>query len=201
MVRKIVLLLLLPMSLPLFSQNGDWYDSAKKYQDSLNAVFGDANRTILLKKDYAIFEGLDFYPIDLDFRVEARFIRTPNEEPFLMATTTTRKPLYVKYGEAYFTLKGVECKLNIYKSMTSFEGGPYLKKVFVPFTDFTTGDGTYGGGRYAYIDIPTGDTMVIDFNQVFNPYCAYNSGYSCPIVPRENDLQLRIEAGVKDFKK
>ena len=65
MVRKFILLLLLLTTLPLFSQRGDWYESAQKYQDSLNAVFADAKRTILLKKDYAIFEGLDFYPIDL----------------------------------------------------------------------------------------------------------------------------------------
>lgn len=195
---SLLLLIVIPAHL---AQESKWKESAVRFQDSLNARFLSPETSILLKKDQKGFKGLDFYPIDMSYRVEARFVRTPDEKPFKMPTTTSRKPLYVKYGEAFFSLKGVECKLNIYKSIESLEGGPYADFVFVPFTDLTTGDGTYGGGRYAYILNPVEDKLVIDFNQVFNPYCAYSPLYSCPIVPRENDLAVRIEAGVKAFKK
>jgi uncharacterized protein (DUF1684 family) len=71
--------------------------------------------------------------------------------------------------------------------------------LFLPFLDNTNGDTTYGGGRYIDLRIPEGDTIEIDFNKAYNPYCAYNSRYSCPIVPRENYLDTNIEAGVKKF--
>ncbi len=79
---------------------------------------------------------------------------------------------------------------------TDFEN--YL---FLPFTDLTNGNGTYGGGRYIDLEIPKGDTMVIDFNKSYNPYCAYNGKYSCPIPPKENDLNIAIKAGVKNYSK
>ena len=60
---------------------------------------------------------------------------------------------------------------------------------------------SYGGGRYIDARIPEGDTFIIDFNKAYNPYCAYNDKYSCPIVPRKNYLKTRIEAGVKVFEK
>ena len=72
--------------------------------------------------------------------------------------------------------------------------------MFLPFSDETNGIESYGGGRYIDLRIPEGNTLIIDFNSAYNPYCAYNDKYSCPIVPRENYLRTRIEAGVKKFK-
>jgi uncharacterized protein (DUF1684 family) len=72
---------------------------------------------------------------------------------------------------------------------------------FLPFTDETNGMESYGGGRYIDLNVPKGNKLIIDFNSAYNPYCAYNDKYSCPIVPRENYLKTRIEAGVKTFKK
>ena len=66
--------------------------------------------------------------------------------------------------------------------------------------DDSNGETTYGGGRYIDLTIPSGDILVIDFNKAYNPYCAYNEKYSCPIVPRENYLPLKVTAGVKRFK-
>lgn len=200
MIRFLSVLLLLLSGSQLYAQNSEWMASANRYQDSLNAVFMDPERTILIKEDFEKFEGLNFYPVDLKYRVEARFVRTPDEQPFKMATTTNRKPLYVKYAEAYFSIDDIEYKLDVYKSMSSFNSEEYKDYLFLPFTDLTSGDGSYGGGRYADVRIPEGDLLIIDFNKVYNPYCAYNEGYSCPIVPRVNDLPIRIEAGVKDFK-
>ncbi|GGZ77073.1 hypothetical protein GCM10007028_12870 [Algibacter mikhailovii] len=171
------------------------------FQRELNAQFKDVTESPLKKKDRKTFEGLDFFQFDSLFVVKARFIRTPNEKPFKMKTTTDRLPEYLKYGELVFQLKGKQFKLNIYQnqSLVDVEGSEdYL---FLPFLDETNGVESYGGGRYIDAKIPRNDTMIIDFNKAYNPYCAYNDKYSCPLVPRENYLKVRIEAGVKVFKK
>ena len=128
-------------------------------------------------------------------------MRTPDEKPFLMPTTTERLPEYVKYGEAHFKINGKQLKLNLYKSTKPYSEPGYEDYLFLPFTDLTSGDGSYGGGRFLDARIPEGNTILLDFNKAYNPYCAYNSMYSCPIPPKENDLDIRIEAGVKDYKK
>ncbi len=169
------------------------------YQNELNEEYSNPETTILLRKDFKRFKDLDFYPINLKYRVEAVFVRTPDEAPFLMPTTSERLPEYVKYGEFHFQIDGLDFKLDVFQNTQPSEG--YETTLFLPFTDLTSGDGSYGGGRYLDILIPEGELSVIDFNKSYNPYCAYNPGYSCPIPPEQNDLQIRIEAGVKDFSK
>lgn len=177
-----------------------YQDEMEWYQTSENESFKNPETTILKPKDLVDFHGLSFYPIDETFKVKATFVRTPNEKPFLMFTTTDRLPKYVKYAEAHFTLKGKKLKLNLYQSLPRDTDPEYVNYLFLPFTDLTSGDGSYGGGRFINAYIPKGDTIVIDFNKAYNPYCAYNEAYSCPIPPRENDLLVRIEAGVKAFQ-
>lgn len=80
-------------------------------------------------------------------------------------------------------------------------GLEYNDHLFLPFLDDTNGDATYGGGRYIDLRIPKNDIIKIDFNTAYNPYCAYNGKYSCPIVPSENYLPVKVEAGVKAFNK
>jgi len=169
----------------------------EKYQSGLSEKFGNPETSILYPEDLEEFNGLEFYPIDLNYRVEAAFVRTPNEKPFKMPTTTSRRPEYVKYGEAHFTLKGKDHVLEIYQPL---EHTPeYEDYLFLPFTDGTSGADSYGGGRYMDLKIPQGETIVLDFNKTYNPYCAYNENYSCPLTPRQNHLSIPIYAGVKDF--
>lgn len=170
-----------------------------EYQTSENTKFADPETTILEPEDLEKFEALEFYPINLKYRVTAKFIRTPDEKPFLMPTTTSRLPEYVKYGEVHFSIDGTSLKLSLFQNTTPYEEPGYEDYLFLPFTDLTSGDGSYGGGRFLDTRIPEGDTMILDFNKAYNPYCAYNKNYSCPIPPKENDLLVRIEAGVKDF--
>lgn len=169
------------------------------HQKSENEEFSNPETTILDAETFKAFKGLQFYPPNLTYRVEARFLRTPDEKPFLMSTTTERLPEYVKYGEAHFEMEGKKLKLNLYQHTVPNEDPKYKDYLFLPFTDLTSGDGSYGGGRYVDAWIPEGDLIIIDFNRAYNPYCAYNNRYSCPIPPKENDLLVRIEAGVMDF--
>ncbi|WP_203293383.1 DUF1684 domain-containing protein [Luteirhabdus pelagi] len=201
-MKNTAFLLLLSISFISYSQDAETYiQSVQDYQEKENKEFGTAETTILTAKDFKTFEGLKFFPIDETYRVTATFKRTPDEEPFFMPTTTARLPEYVKYGEAHFTIKGKKLKLNLYQNTTPYEDPEYKDYLFLPFTDETNGDGSYGGGRFLDAYIPEGDTIILDFNKAYNPYCAYNPRYSCPIPPEENDLAIRIEAGVKAFKK
>jgi uncharacterized protein len=116
-----------------------------------------------------------------------------------MKTTTSRTPLYVKYGELYFTIDGKNLKLNVYKNLDLSKKLGYEDYLFLPFSDLTCGKESYIGGRYVDMKVQKGKTWIIDFNKAYNPYCAYNYEYSCPIVPLENDLDVEILAGVKKF--
>jgi uncharacterized protein (DUF1684 family) len=196
-----LLLLLFVFPAILFAQKNDaWKADVREYQQEANNHFANPETSILEQEDLKRFKGLKFYAINPDFRVQAAFTRTPDEKPFKMPTSTKRKPMYVKYGELRFTLKLQDFVLNVYKSMDSFDDPEYKDYLFLPFTDLTSGDGSYGGGRYIDLFIPEGNTIELDFNKAYNPYCAYSSNYSCPIPPRANDLKIRIEAGVKDFR-
>ncbi len=171
------------------------------FQDNLNKDFASEETSPLKSKDLENFKSIEFFKIDTSFCVHARFVRTPYETPFIMKTTTGREPLYVQYGEAFFTILDKEYVLKIYQNQglkTQIEYEDYL---FLPFTDLTNGDTTYGGGRFIDLKIPEGDSILIDFNTAYNPYCAYNERYSCPIPPPENDLDLKISVGVKRYKK
>lgn len=171
------------------------------FQMRINAEFKDASTSPLKDRDRKNFKGLDFFMFDSTYVVTAKLERTPDESPFEMKTTTDRLPIYVKYGIITFNLKGLEHQLNIYQNQDVQKNGSLSANLFLPFLDNTNGEETYGGGRYIDLDIPEGDELVIDFNKAYNPYCAYNEKYSCPIVPRDNYLGLKIEAGVKAFKK
>jgi hypothetical protein len=176
------------------------YNDALIFQKKMNREFKDPETSPLKDKDRKNFESLNFFPIDTTYRVTAKFIETPNQSPFLMPTTTNRLPEYIKYGEAHFTLKGKEFVLTIYQNQQLTKMEEYEDYLFLPFTDATNGKETYGGGRYIDARIPEGNTVVIDFNKAYNPYCAYNEKYSCPIVPAENTLSIAVKAGVKKFK-
>ncbi len=181
-------------------QNNRIIEKVIAHQTSENEHFRDKEKTILTDEDFEDFSELEFYPIDLKYRVKAKFVRTPNESPFFMPTTTDRLPEYVKYGEAHFIIDGKELKLALYQSTTPYDEDGYEDYLFLPFTDLTSGDGSYGGGRFLDARIPKGNKIIIDFNKAYNPYCAYNHKYSCPIPPKENDLLVRVEAGVKAFE-
>lgn len=168
-------------------------------QVDLNKQFIDPETTILEPEIFKDFQGLSFFPLDPKFIIKAVLVRTPNEKPFLMKTTTARLPEYVKYGEVHFTFDSNNYVLNVFKSTKPYDEPGYEDYLFLPFTDLTSGDGSYGGGRYLDLRIPENDFVILDFNKAYNPYCAYNAKYSCPIPPKENDLPFRIEAGVKDF--
>lgn len=171
------------------------------YQEAQNEEFRDPETSPLPDRYRKDFEGLDFFPADTNYVVTAHFERTPDAQPFLMPTTTDRQSEEVVYGIARFTLNGVEHKLEVYQGLDLKEEEGFEDYLFLPFMDLTNGEETYGGGRYIDLTIPSGDTLVIDFNRAYNPYCVYNKKYSCPLVPRQNFMNTKVMAGVRDFIK
>ena len=170
----------------------------KAYHLELNKQYADRNESPLTDEDFQTFRSLDFYPPNLDYRVKARFELNGYPIPMEFSTTTDRKPVYQKYGTLYFKINGKNCQLSVYESVDNGkEGTPTESFMFIPFTDLTNGDETYGGGRYMDFEAPTTEEIILDFNKNYNPYCAYNHDYSCTIPPKENNLQVAIKAGVK----
>jgi hypothetical protein len=118
-----------------------------------------------------------------------------------MKTTTERLPEYSIYGVVTFRHKGKNVTLNVYQNIELVKKPGYEKNLFIPFNDRTNGVETYGGGRFIDITENGADKVIIDFNKAYNPYCAYNHKYSCPIPPEENDLKIKIKAGEKIWHK
>jgi len=174
------------------------------YQQELNASYKDASQSPLKKKDLKDFKGLDFFPIDSSFIVTAKLVKIFDSPIFKMATTTDRKPLYKEYANLTFSLKGKQHHLTVYQNQDDLNDEKYKDYLFLPFTDNTSGTTSYGGGRYMDImisEISSNSTVLLNFNNTYNPYCAYNDKYSCPLTPRKNHLNLKVTAGVKIFKK
>lgn len=198
---KNILLFLLFLTVLSCSQGKEPIPGETVFQIKMNAEFKDASKSPLKDKDRKDFKGLDFFKVDSTYVVTAKFERTPYETPFEMKTTTERLPVYVKYGIITFKLKGNDYRLNVYQNQDLMKKEGYDDYLFLPFLDDTNSEETYGGGRYIDLTAPEADELVIDFNKAYNPYCAYNEKYSCPIVPRDNYLDLKVEAGVKNFQK
>lgn len=186
-------------ALVLISTFGFSQETSADFQKKLNISYADSSKSPLTEEDLKAFTSLDFYPIDQKYIVNAQFVRVKNAKVFEMKTTTDRLPKYKKYGTLYFELEGKQLSLNVYQNLDLIKKPGYDDYLFLPFSDLTCGKESYIGGRYIDLRIPEGRTVEIDFNKAYNPYCAYNHKYSCPIVPLENDLEIEIKAGVKKF--
>ncbi len=180
--------------------------SKEAYADSIllirkekDVYFADSLSSPLNSDDLIHFTGLNYFDPDMNFIVTARIVRDTMAEVFSMATTTERLPQYRRYGVAYFELADETYKLSIYQNIDILEKNPDSKHLFLPFKDLTNRETTYGGGRYLDLELPETDHIVIDFNLCYNPYCAYDDRWSCPLTPLENYLDTYIEAGEKRY--
>jgi uncharacterized protein (DUF1684 family) len=199
-MKKLLIIIFLTASyLHGFTQN----DSAavmsdiKKFRDGLNAEYKDASTSPLPANKRKNFKGIQFFPANMQYVVKASFTRTLDSKKLSVPTSGTEIQTYVKYGIATFTLLGKVCKLSIYQSPDLAKNPAYKDYLVVLFKDQTNGKETYGGGRYIDLTIPKDNTIIINFNKAYQPYCAYAEGYNCPIPPIENTLPLRVEAGVR----
>ena len=172
-----------------------------EYQRQVNNYFKDASVSPLTPKDLKNFQGLDFFEFDSIYVVKAKIDETKESLPFKMKTTTDIPANVRKYADLFFHITDKEFELSVYENL-EYEGVEgYENYLFLPFLDETNENETYGGGRYLDLYLNGTDSIIIDFNRAYNPKCVYDENFSCPIVPRKNFLNIRIEAGVKNFIK
>lgn len=144
---------------------------------------------------------LRFFTPDEHYKVVASLTETPDAKAFDMPTHSGKTKKFRQYGVLHFKINDTAVQLSVYQNLSLLKENK--EHLFVPFTDATSYIETYAGGRY--IDLSTKDiknnTIVVDFNKCYNPYCAYTDGYNCPIPPDENRLPVSIRAGEQLFGK
>jgi len=136
------------------------------------------------------FTGLKYFPDNPHLRFSVPLIRVPEEE-LEFETSSGEKKIFRRIGKLQFSVDGHPAQLTLYQAAS----GSY----FLPFRDATSGNETYGAGRYLEVEEEDGKFR-LDFNYAYNPYCAYAPGYSCPLPPMENWLKVPIRAGERKYK-
>ena len=132
-----------------------------------------------------IFNGLNYFEPALSYKIEADFKKKVTAEKVVLITNEGTEREYDVYGIASFTIDDQLCTLQVLASESELG-----TTVFIPFMDKTSGNKTYGAGRYLEAMVPTSSTIELDFNQAYNPYCAYMEGYTCPFPPKANVLPI-----------
>lgn len=177
-------------------------DSAYRAESALfwkeqNEHYLDKKESPLDKKARKSFAGHQVFDFDAKYVVTAKLVRYEKEDTVIMKTSADTEKKYVKYGQLHFNIGHSHCHLTVYQSLALRETDEYKNYLFIPFKDLTSGKETYGGGRYLDITIPEGNTIILNFNKAYNPYCAYTDGYFCPVPPAENTLNVEVKAGAK----
>lgn len=139
----------------------------------------------------ADFDGLNYFPVNDDLRFELEIQPYEDQQHIKMQTSTGDLRDFVRYGRLDFSVEGQQASLTVYANPHGF---------FIPFVDAQAGEETYGAGRYLDPELAEEGKLILDFNLAYNPFCAYNELYSCPIPPAENRLKVAIKAGEKNFK-
>jgi uncharacterized protein (DUF1684 family) len=142
---------------------------------------------------------LDYYPPDPDYRLELELYEHEEKKTVRMAYTKGGERDFVRWGEFRFRLGDEQCVLQAYKS------GPEEDHLFIPLRDATSGQETYGGGRYLDLNVTMNRTAagkwILDLNEAYNPWCVFSEDYTCPLVPQENWLVVSVWAGEKNYAK
>ncbi len=165
------------------------------FREAKDGFFRDDPRSPLTPEQREGFEGLVYFPEEPALVVDASLETegVDRDEPIVMPTTTGDAQVYRRAGIMRFEVGGEPARLTLYAA----EG---MHDLFLPFRDATSGTETYGAGRYLEVDPPGSDgRVVVDFNYAYNPYCAYNPNWSCPIPPGENWLSVPVRAGERSF--
>ena len=188
----------------------DWRDALLAHRERKDEYFGEDPHSPIPPDEREAFDGLAYYPPDDDYRFVLPLHEHDEKEPITVATSTDGEREYLRWGEFRFSVDGEDVTIQAYKS------DPHDGRLWIPFRDATSGEETYGAGRYLDLepethrvddgggDVDDGDgndggEWILDFNQAYNPTCAYDDRYECPLPPIENWLDVRIEAGEQAY--
>ena len=201
MIKKIALAVAI-IGIILYSLNDAKPNSSvylaqlQKFRSEKNRAFRQSEESPLSTTQKPQFDSLKYYPGEPAFVPHADISRTETPDTTLIQMSDNKAEKYLNWGVVKFNINNSPQQLRIYLKANGRDS-----TLFIPFTDLTNGHETYGGGRYLDAPIPrlNETELELDFNRAYNPYCAYNNEYSCPVPPVENRLQVAIPAGEKSF--
>lgn len=198
MKRAVLYLAFLLPAASTHAQDKTYVTQIAEHRQHYKQEFIEDKRSPLKADDTA---NIRFFSPDENYRVKANVILTPEAEPFDMPTVSGKSRKYRQYCWLIFNISDTAVKLKVFQSLELIKDPKYKDHLFLPFTDGTTYTETYGGGRYLDLslqDIHNG-FIELDFNKCYNPWCAYASGYSCPIPPPENRMPVSVRAGEMNY--
>lgn len=166
--------------------------SLKSFRAEKDDFFARHPQSPLTAEQKRGFKGLDYFPENAALRLEVDVETSQTSETILIDTTGGQPQTYQRFGKFKFQVDGQSAELTIYKNQNGY---------FLPFVDNLAGKETYPAGRYLEPENLPNGKFLVDFNLAYNPYCAYNEQWSCPITPAENRLKVAIRAGEKIFER
>ena len=175
---------------PPAESEGDYATQIQSARAALDQVYRNQPDKPVPAAKVNEFLPLKYFPPDPGYVVPASL--NPSKERIVVEMPTSQGKIrkHQRVGVLEFTLKGQSLTLGAF-----VEAGAGLDRLFVPFSDMTSGTETYAAGRYLELDRTSSGVYTIDFNKAYNPYCYYNPDYDCPYPPRESRLPLPIRAG------
>ncbi|MFP8956938.1 DUF1684 domain-containing protein [Natrialbaceae archaeon A-CW3] len=175
----------------------DWRHHIAHQREEKDRYFGANPHSPIPSDEREDFDGLAYFPIDEAYRFECELETYDESETVVVGTSTDGEREYLRWGSFTVTFDDEAVTIHAYKAE------PEDDRLWVPFRDATSGEETYGAGRYLDLEREhhrTSDgTWILDFNEAYNPTCAYSEQYECPLPPMENWLEVPIEAGEKTY--
>jgi uncharacterized protein (DUF1684 family) len=204
-----------PSSMVTVRPPSRWEASLERSREAKDDAFRTSPETPLLAEDVERFEGLDYWPADARYYFAGPIHVYAEKRQFEIITTAGKPRPCEQFGWFEFPLDGTTRRLQVYRLLDTGLGAT-TQGLMLPFADATTGKETYPSGRYIDIGGPAGEIavvpsaggllavgpFVVDFNRAYNPSCAYGAPerFACPVTPKDNRLEVRIEAGERGFK-
>lgn len=162
----------------------------QKLRAGKDAFFAHSPQSPLTREQKRDFKGLQYFPEEPALRLEVHLEKSETRQEIQIPTSTGGFQTFQRYGTFDFIVEGQDVRLTIYTNEHGF---------FLPFVDSLAGKETYPAGRYLEPELQPDGRFLVDFNLAYNPYCAYNEQWSCPLTPFENRLKVPIRAGEKIF--
>lgn len=180
------------------SADDDWAAVIERQRERKDEFYADHPHSPIPPDHRDGFEGLSYFPPDPAFRFEVPLYEHDDKEAIAVETSTEGVREYLRWGEFRFVVGGETHTLQAYRAEADED------RLWVPFRDVTSGEETYGAGRYIDLEADRHRTAdgdwVLDFNAAYNPYCAYSDRFECPLIPMENWLDVPIEAGERAYE-
>lgn len=190
----IIALVIISYSMGLWD-TGNYEQQILKAREETDKFMRRSGESPLTDQQKRGFRGLDYFPPNADYIVNAKLVPFQRKTTMMIPTSDNKEVTYIRYAMAEFTINGTPQSLLLLQSEE--ENDP--KALFLAFTDQTSGNETYGGGRYIDLRLNNERRVIIDFNKAYSPFCMFNENFSCPFPPQENHLDIAIPAGEKVY--